>query len=373
MQLPDFNELSRRVKRRLAKNAFDREERILFYSTVANFMAAKDQIKGAIQRYVLQRIQEGLSEKDYLLYVYQDIASSMAQGEKFCKAIAPWVTNTERILIEAYENTGGQINGGLENGLKQLAEDVGKANNLRAHWLKALFKPSLLWIGMFITTIIYGNILFPSLDQMLSHKRWDMTQQATYFIAIGFAYSWKILLFVLFLSVILTIYSLPRYTGRLRPFLDKFPPWNFYKLDVAMSFTTALLCQAKANILLLNSIQNIFDQTAEPYAREKLAKILRCLKQGTTLSYALQAAGGDFPDKRLTMLISMHEGKASFATQLPLQFNDWATQQEERMKALAEKIEIFSTAVTTIYTGVVFLQVQNLSTQIQAALTSTTH
>lgn len=91
-------------------------------------------------------------------------------------------------------------------------------------------------------------------------------------------------------------YSLPNWTGPLRVYFDKIPPWSIYREVQGAMFLTAISVMQRSGADVERAVEEVAKH-ADPWLAERMEYTLHGLRRGENLGESLVATECDFPSE----------------------------------------------------------------------------
>jgi hypothetical protein len=203
--------------------------------------------------------------------IYQAIEQRLRKGQNFSQALKGFVPPDEAMLLEAGE-ASGRLPEAFGAALMSQAAQV----EMRSAMAGAMAQPIFNFIGLIISSIALGKMLWPDLMATFAEKYWPAWCLPMIHFDLWIANNWFVLLLLL---VIIPIYyvTLPAWTGRSRQFFDHIPPWSIYRDRNASSLLVILAGLISAGNTVDEAIKRI-SKTATPYMKWHLSLMARRMK-----------------------------------------------------------------------------------------------
>ncbi len=263
-------ELDRLTKMRV-KMKFGLTARISFYDRIGSFLKAGIPVYEAVEA-VRNRYLQRKDIRHKMLTVWLD--SMKSEGAQFAEAIKPWIPASEYMLISS-----GSRGEGLVSGLQEASRLSTAAAKIKKAIMVGASMPALL--AFMLAGMIAGFNIYmaPVFKNLLPVKQWPEGAQTLYQISSFITGYWYFL--AIGVAVLTTVISLTinGWTGRIRNFFDRLPPWSLYKGYQASSFLIGLASMLKAGVAL-NDALKIMKKNASPWLNEHLDQMLSTLKIG---------------------------------------------------------------------------------------------
>lgn len=345
----------RGFEQKFAKFQFSDKQRLSLYRKLAKMLTQGVPLLKAIEDYHGRTVaREGKGSATSILL--DSWAQELRNGQGFAVAIDGWVPPTERMIIAASENAGK-----LEKGLLSACTINISSTQIRKAITGGLAYPlavlcmALGYVYLFGTQVIpeFANIMDPTQWKGLAYSLFAMSQfvQTKFvFVVAGFL-GFLALLFI----------SMPLWTGRIRVFFDKVPPYSIYRMLNGSGFLTAFAALIGAGVTIEKSIERL-RPGASRWLAERLDATLSHIKSGASFGNALQDAGHDFPSRELIDDLIVYSSYSGFDQALESLVSEWMTEGVDRINTLMKGVNtmaILFLAVVVVWLVGGFFGIQN--------------
>ena len=138
-----------------------------------------------------------------------------------------------------------------------------------------------------------------------------------------------------FVAIVSIIWlSLPNWSGRLRVWFDKLPPWNVYKIQMSVGWLMSLSSMVAAGITIPDAMRMLAD-TSNKYLRGILEDTLHYIANGDNLGNALQNTGRDFPNREIIGDLAIYADMNGFDQNLSRVANDYLEESVRKMESIS--------------------------------------
>jgi len=257
--------------RRSLKKYFSHDNRLILYVEIADF------VKESISPDFLfkKKLEFAKKHKHSSFYALDYICKCFSNGSNFSSILTKNVNGfnlipkTEALLISASESVGR-----LDEGLiraKFLAEGT---KRLKSAIINPLVYPMILMFLCLSIFIISDRFIFKELVQQIPFDVWPkpiiVFKDVCHFFSFNAIYIIPLIVFLFLLSV----WNLPRYTGKFRSFLDKYvPPFNFYRPLAVSSFLISFSSLYDGGVSAIDAIGRL-KKSADNYTLHHLNLML---------------------------------------------------------------------------------------------------
>lgn len=231
--------------------------------------------------------------------------ADLANGTPLHKVIANWVSPEEVMMVNAGER------GNLSESFQSIARVIEAKNEIRATVIGSIAYPILLLLAAFGVLYLFGVKVIPEISSMSIVTEWK--GQAKMLVQLsGFIQKWFwIMLGTTIASVIAFFVSIHHFDGKVRVFLDRYPPYSIYRIMVGASWLIAYAAIRSANMKDIEALENL-SKTAGPWLRRRLQAVLRGLKSGYDIGTSLLRTGYRFPDMEIINKLTISARYSSF-------------------------------------------------------------
>lgn len=240
--------------------AFKPEIRVYLYKSMSFRAKQGFSISTSIERYANAYID---SKKKVGIYL-ADIAVKLQSGATLKDAFKDYIPNNELLILSAGENDVGLLASSFNDAAFMCKSQYELNKSFKKVLKSAILKLSMIMIYFILMAYLLSGII-ESLD--IKPLPW-YTESFLSFSEHIKSFWWVWVLSFIFLVILLT-FLLPRYVGRLRPFLSRFIfPFSAYRLMVSSSFLISFssLINGRSHTDALKSIAESSDPYLQSYA-----------------------------------------------------------------------------------------------------------
>lgn len=230
-------------------------------------------------------------------------AQAMSEGKTFAQAMDGYTTETERTVLAA-----GERSGDLTKGFEQAALIARSTAAIKAALRSELAAPVLQTMVLLALLIGFSVLIAPQLRNSIPDWAFDGSQRALFALSNVVAKVWYFVLPTLAFALYAAMWSMSRYTGAMRPYLDRLPPWSVYKVHASATFMISLSALIRAGVPIDSAIQFIKKQS-DPWMREHLSVMVGRLKAGDEQGAAMDT--GLLSD-RVADMVAIYSQTANF-------------------------------------------------------------
>ncbi|HEY1397127.1 hypothetical protein [Roseateles sp.] len=211
-----------------------------------------------------------------------------AMGGSLARALQGVVPPTELLMIDALQGGGDER---LSQGLHFLSGTVEKVDGMFRAVRKAVAYPLLLLGAMTGILVVFSLHAVPVLADLIAPERWPPLGRALYGLAWAIRHHGLILGAALLAAGGLFLWSLPRWQGRARRWLDRHPPFSLYRDFSGAMLVISLSSLMRAGVSLRASLERA-GRFSAPWMRWHLRQILSRLSGRESAQFGRAFATG---------------------------------------------------------------------------------
>lgn len=281
-------------------------------------------------------------------------------GEKLGDAMQGWIPDSDRMVIKAGEEAG-KVEEALRNALK-IQEGMSKIRG--AIWGGVAY-PLVLLAAVVGFLVIFGVMVVPAFDSVYPRSKWIGAGASMAFLS-DFVNIWLMpLLLACFACILICIWSMPRWTGRLRVSADKAPPFSLYRMSVGVGFMLTVSAMTKANVTFTDTLRALL-RDANPWYRERLSRALQLMNNGRNLGEALYQSGHSFPDAEAVLDLRAFAGLAGFEVRMQKMGEKWIDMSVVRVQNQMKVFSYTALVLMAFVIGWLGAGLQSVLSQIQS-------
>ncbi|MDH0867279.1 hypothetical protein [Mitsuaria sp. GD03876] len=211
-----------------------------------------------------------------------------AMGGSLARALHGLVPPTEVLMIDALQGGGDER---LSQGLHFLSTTVEKVDGMFRAVRKAVAYPLLLLGAMTAVLVAFSLHAVPVLAELIDPARWPPLGRALHAVASTIHDHGVALGAALAFAGGLFTWSLPRWQGRARRWLDRHPPFSLYRDFSGAMLVISLSSLMRAGVSLRSSLERA-SRFSAPWMRWHLRQILRRLSGAEAAQFGRAFATG---------------------------------------------------------------------------------
>lgn len=230
------------------------------------------------------------------------IAQKIAEGQPLAEGMEDWFSMNVVEIVRV-----GEAGGALAETMKSAINMLSQRGVAISSFAGAVTYPLIVLVIACIVIVYLNNSVFSQFALIKPMSQWPTAGQRLVQVATLIqSWWWTVLIAIVVIALILR-WLMANYIGDLRPTLDQFPPFNFYRRFTASRLleTLGLLV---ANGVVFKSAIRVMQYQANPYMHSHLVMMEHLLSMGKT-NIADVLATGLVSDTDLMRLRVMAEVK----------------------------------------------------------------
>ncbi|CAG2138261.1 Toxin coregulated pilus biosynthesis protein E [Cupriavidus campinensis] len=248
------------IRRSIARAMFfyKRDE---IYETLTRSMEQGGSARTPLLSVVFEGKGDRAAERNSLIAIaHYGVQNRLENGLTLSEAMRPVIPAEEAMMID-----GGEVNGKLLEAIRSAQHSKQVSDQISDLVRAAMHQPIVAAVGFLATSVFLGFFIWPDFLQATPKKYWDGWAYACLDLQMKSAKYWPATTAVLLLAVLYR-WSLPRWTGHVRKFVDHIPPWSAYRDARAASLFTGLGSLIESGLTIDQSFERI-SREASPYMR----------------------------------------------------------------------------------------------------------
>ncbi len=285
-------------------------------------------------RQILLRFRDRYAErKSVLAKVFDNILKDMDKGKTLDMACAPWIPQEEMMLIRA-----GVRSGKISESLRDCADLIEARTKITQGLIGAVAYPGALTIMLLLFTLFLAYYVMPEVSTLSDPRGWDgaagLLHTFTSFVASPFGLTFFILMALL---GILSVLTLPFWTGRVRRRLENLPPWSVYRLVTGSVWLFTVATLLRGGIQLETVFADMLTNGAmRPWLEEKVAAIKEQYRSEGNLGHILMRLNMHFPDDELIEDLAVYATLPNFHATLYDIAKSWLDDGVKRINKMSQ-------------------------------------
>ncbi len=334
------------------------EKRMSICRKLASLLRNDFTLIDALERIEMIESKNGTKPNEPFAIVMRQWQKNLEQGMTFSEATRGWVPPNETLLV-----TSGNLSN-LVVALENVGRVVDGMQRIRRAMTTAVAYPLFLLGLTFGIIIMVGLYLVPPLAEIATNDIvWRGSARSLIWLSdISIKY-WYVFL-VVAASVITIVWgSLANWSGRVRAFFDKLPPWSIYKIQVSSGWLMSLAAMVSAGVTIPDAMRMLAD-SSNKYVRRILDSALRFVANGENLGVALSHTKTDFPDSEIIGDLIIYADMNGFDENLTRIANDYLNESVRKMERISNILNGLGIVLVSVIIAWVVLGTFQMQDQI---------
>lgn len=336
----------------------DTEKRMAISRKIASLLRNNFTLMDALHRIEMIESHNGRKPNEPFAIAMREIQKNLERGMTFAQATEGWVPNEETLLL-----TSGNVSSLLIS-LENVGRVVNGINRIKRAMWSAVAYPLFLFALTVAIIVMVGVYLVPPLAEAAgSEVIWRGTAASLVYIS-GVANKYWYGFALVFVGIISFVWlSLPVWTGKLRTFFDRFPPYNTYKLQVSVSWLMSLAAMVSAGVSVPDAMRLLAD-SSNKYLSSILDEALHNISNGENLGNALALTGKNFPNEEIIGDLIIYADMNDFDKNLDQIARDYMEESVRKMENISSVLNSVGIILVSIIIGWVVLGTFQMQEQI---------
>ncbi|SNT21933.1 Type II secretory pathway, component PulF [Noviherbaspirillum humi] len=338
--------------------------RLGFRSSLADFydeLADQLRMNVSIGQFIASKQAAAKRRNQSQSVVFAVMKKRLGIGGGLSDALRGFIPSANLIMIRSGEQVGRLIEGVSSAGLAN--RSMTKMRNM----MLAVLTPALtLFLGLFGVYLMFGFMIVPQFLFIVKLEKMGGSFQIAYFLAEILTKWWYVVVPAFIGFITLVSMSVPRWTGRLRRWMDYIPPYSIYRSYLSAVLLINLSALLRSNVTFRDAL-TLMSKDATPYMRSHLMRMQKNLAKGGTLAAAMDT--GLIPAPLIDYLVSFEASGKLEEVMKRIGFENLEralTAMEIKLRAQAAVIK----AVTGVFLAWIFLDTFSFGRVVGAAARS---
>ena len=338
------------------------EKRMAICRKLASLLRNDFTLIDALERLEMIESKNGTKPNEPFAIVMRQWQKNLERGMSFSEATRGWVPPEETLLV-----TSGNLSN-LVVALENVGRVVDGTQRIKRAMTTAIAYPMFLLALTFGIIIMVGLYLVPPLAEIAGNNIvWHGTAKSLIWLS-DFSIKYWYFFLVIFASIVAIIWlSLPNWSGPMRVFFDKLPPWNVYKIQVSVGWLMSLAAMVSAGITIPDAMRMLSD-SANRYLRRILDIALRYIANGDNLGVAMANTRKNFPDNEIIGDLTIYADMNGFDENLTQVANDYLDESVRKMEKVSNTLNSMGILLISAIIAWVVLGTFQMQDQITAAI-----
>ncbi|EBR6014423.1 type II secretion protein F [Salmonella enterica] len=345
----------------LAKYTF-RYSRISLYEDLSGMLNDGINVKRALTHLIDVETDYGKKTgSSATYYICCECLNALNNTGAISSALKKYIKEDEYQLISS-----GEIRGDLAGGLVQAIKIVRSRSEMTMTLVMSMIYPSVLVFGCLANMYMVHDTITPVFLSLAPKERWTssmrlLTDTSGFLIENGT----YILCFCIVLFFLIR-YSLARYTGPGRQYLDYIPPWSLYKTFNGVSFLFNMASMLSIDIPVAKALERLEkNSTQSRWLLERIKEIRRYVLLGQSLAMAMKSCGYDFPSKLCINKLLLHSENADNAFMMSNYADKWLEEAKGKVKSTGVWITVVSALIVFAFIVMMITALYDVSNVLQ--------
>ena len=304
-----------------------------FYQKLSKLIVNNVPIVEALNSIRAQRLKIK-GKNDPLVILIHRWIQNMREGKTFSESAKNDIPFDEIMLISA-----GERSGDLPLGLSRAVEMMDLKTSIRKSLVSALLMPTILFIMLFAIVNTIAMFILPQLEKVIRGQVDQLKGMGAFFFKFGhFIQDWGwLIVLVVVGTLVVVLWSLPRWEGKGRQRADKIFPWSFYRLVTGIAFLNSLSALISTDMKIVDALR-LLSRQSSPYVKSRIEAALRQMRHGVNFGEALAMTNLNYPDIEIIDDLTLYSRFDAFDKSLALIASQWREQIVERIKAIGASL-----------------------------------
>jgi type II secretory pathway component PulF len=306
---------------------------------------------------MLARRRASSGKGDATVIALEEWSTGMRNGKRLSGMLDGWVTPVEKMLISSGEATGT-----MEVALTSTTRVMEAQTEIKSAVAKGLAYPIILVIVAFTVLYMFGFKVVPEFTKIVPAERFHGLAQVLISLS-NFARNWIFVTAGVVIGLVVALLaSLSRWDGPLRTKLDRYAPYNIYRVVIGSTWLIGLASMLEAGIRMEDAMQQLSDM-ADKWLKNRINGAMRGMRSGLSLGDALGKSGYEFPDKEIIDDLGVYSALSGFDEAISILGREWLTESVAQIKIkmnVVFGVALLSVAILvgTMVSGMMTMQLQ---------------
>lgn len=292
------------IERWIYKKTLSAADRIELYDDFSQYLQDGVPAQETFGKLIDNYTRRGNNPGNPIGKILQECSDNLKAGFSLSDSLREWIPDQELSIIESCDAAGKPADG-FNNAMfiAEGTEKISKSIKTTLMILTYMFALSFGIVAMFCI------LLVPILKQSIPIERWNLAQLGVWYFYVLITDYWYIILTIGGVLFTIVYKSLSNWTGSVRFYFDRFPPYSIYKKLNGATFILNVNAMLSANIPMESAIRNMADACESQWMLERLDALIGSIESGVeNLGTALDNIGYDFPgDAAIIKMKSLFE------------------------------------------------------------------
>ena len=317
--------------------------RLKIYRKIASLMSNRFSLMNALDMLHSNLSNEGRNNGEPMAVAVANWAQALQNGLPFSEALKGWAPDRERLMLSV-----GDV-ADLESAIRNLIRVTEGTTKMIRPIIGAISYP--LFLMMMVVLIIYGIGVYmvPPMIEAAPGVRWTGMAKNLADLSDWIAVYWPVAFSVIPVLSLLIYATIGIWTGTIRVYVDRCPPWSLYKIFVGITWLLAMSALVKGGTPVSSALRALRKDSTR-YLKERIDKTLVFINNGDNLGQALQKTNLEFPDIEIIGDLKIYSEMDNFEDALEKLANEWL---EESAYIIEQKASILNMIALLLVSGII--------------------
>lgn len=338
------------------------ERRLAIIRKLASLLRNNFSLMDALSRIEKIESKNGAKPDEPYAIVMREWQKNLEMGMSFADATRGWLPVEETLLV-----TSANV-ADLVVALENVDAVVNGIAKIKRAMRNAIAYPLFLLLLTFGIIIMVGIYLVPPLASVAGpNVVWTGAAGLLITVSQFCIDYWHIIVGFLAVVILLVWFSLANWRGGLRTLFDVLPPWNIYKMHMAVGWMMSLAAMINAGIAMPDAMRILADN-ANRYLRDILESGLKYIANGDNLGVALEKTGREFPNDEIIGDLTIYSEMNDFGPNVARLANDYLADSVRKMESISSTLNSIGILLVSVIIAWVVLATFQMQDQITMML-----
>lgn len=339
-----------RANRWLARVSFGFKTKRSIYRRMATLTRQGVPVSKALLLIYNHSSDDGKKPNNEVAIIVADWLAEVSNGKRIGTAFRHWISREEVALLDAGEKSA-KLADAFENALFIQQSMASIRGTIRT----ALGMPALIAVGIIVLLMMCHFVLAPAFGTNPdgSPRIYTGIAGLVFGMADGFYNMAPVIVISLIIGSTALMMSLPRMTGRFRVYLDRFPPYSYYKLSTGANFMISIGALLAAGVPVHEALKDLLKSSISPYYSERVKAVLTHVLGGDNFGDALLLSKFEFPDLETIRDLRTYAEMGVLEEQLEKMSKESVEENIEKIKLQSSIVNKLAMVIGGIFIGLI--------------------
>ena len=322
---------------------FSNKTRLKLYRKIASLMKNRFSLMDALEMLHDGASNGGKNPGEPLAIAIAAWGRALNNGMTFSDALKGWAPDRERLMLSV-----GDVSV-LESALLILFIVTEGSTKMIRPIIGAISYPAFLMMMAILIIYAIGVYMVPPMIDAAPTVIWRGMARDLVDLSAWIKDNWLIAFSSLPIIMIIIYATIGIWTGPIRVFFDKLPPWSLYKIFTGISWLLALSALVKGGTPVSTALRAL-RRDASKYLKERIDRTLIYVNNGDNLGQALAKTKLDFPDEEIIADLKIYSELDNFEEALDNLANEWL---EESVYMIEQRASVLNMVALLAISGVI--------------------